>query len=148
MDDREFLGQFEQLTLPFDQWTHRAHVKVAYLYATTHPFDESIDRMRAGIKAYNAANNVPEGPLTGYNETTTVAFMRIVHATISAYGKTFPVSTADEFCDTHPHLLNRTVLRLFYSPDLRVSPDAKTSYVEPDLAPLPRILVVESHSRP
>jgi hypothetical protein len=78
VDDREFLERFEALTLSFDRWTHRAHVKVAYLYAMRYPLAESIDRMRAGIKAYNAHN--------------------------------------------------------------RVLPEAQARFVEPDLAPLPRIL--------
>jgi len=28
MTDDEYLRAFEQLTLPFEQWTHRAHVDV------------------------------------------------------------------------------------------------------------------------
>lgn len=131
------LAQFESRTLPFDQWTHRMHVKVAYTYLCDHPLEEAIDRMRAGIKAYNAANDVPETPTSGYDETTTQAFMRIIHAVMRAYATAIPVGSADEFCDTHPQLLQKQVLRLFYSPEQRLRPDAKTSFVEPDLAPLP-----------
>jgi hypothetical protein len=137
MEDAEFLSLFEGLTLPFEQWTHRAHVKVAYLYLRRHPFDVALDRMRLGIRAYNAAHRVEEGPTSGYNETTTVAFMRLIAATIAAYDATMPTATADAFCDTHPQLMTRSVLRLFYSPQRRTHPDAKTKFVPPDLAPLP-----------
>ena len=82
MDDAEFLRQFESLTLPFDQWTHRAHVKVAYLYLRSHPFDDALARIRRGIKAYNAANHVPESATSGYNETTTRAFLHLIAATM------------------------------------------------------------------
>lgn len=140
MDDGEFLRQFEARTLPFDQWTHRAHVKVAFLYLRDFPFDDALARVRTGIKAYNAANQVPEGPTSGYNETTTVAFVTLVAATMRAYGGTFPAADADAFCDTHPQLMTRHALRLFYSPARRMHPDAKARFVEPDLAPLPRIL--------
>ena len=140
MTDEQFLAAFEQLTLPFDQWTHCAHVKVAFLYLSRHPFDLALAKMRAGIKSYNAHNRVPESATSGYNETTTVAFMRLIAATMSAYAKEFPTSSADHFCDTHPQLMTRSVLRLFYSPQRRMHPDAKTAFVEPDLAPLPRIL--------
>jgi hypothetical protein len=140
MDDREFLRQFEARTQPFDQWTHRAHVKVAYLYLRDHPFDEALVRMRSGIKAYNAANNVPEGPTSGYNETTTVAYCTLVAATMRAYAKAFPAADADAFCDTHPQLMTRHALRLFYSPQRRMHPDAKAHFVEPDLAPLPHLI--------
>jgi hypothetical protein len=140
MDDRELLSQFEECRLPFEQWTHRTHVKVAFLYLREHPFEAALDRMRQGIKAYNAANKVPEGPLQGYNETTTTAFMHLIHATMQAYGDTFPTPDADSFCDTHPQLLSKHVLRLFYSPQRRVLPEAKSRFIEPDLTPLPRIV--------
>lgn len=140
MDDREFLAQFLNTALPFSQWTHRAHIKVAYLIVRDYPFPEALERTRLAIKAYNAAHNVPETPSTGYNETTTVAFLTIIASTMAAYGDLFPVQSADEFCDLHTHLLNKHLLRLFYSPERRGHPDAKHFFVEPDLTPLPRIL--------
>lgn len=139
VDDREFLWQFEARTLPFAEWTHRAHVKVAFLYLRDYSFDEALARVRAGIKAYNAANRVPEGPASGYNETATVAFVTLVAVTMRAYGGTFPTPTADAFCDAHPQLMTRHALRLFYSPARPMHPDAKTRFVEPDLAPQPRV---------
>jgi hypothetical protein len=139
MDDAEFLRQFEALTLPFAQWNHRAHVKVANLYLRSHSFDEALLRMRQGVKAYNVANNVPESKTSGYNETTTHAFLRLIAAVMRAYGEVFPVTDADAFCDTHPQLMTRHALRLFYSPKRRMHPLAKTQFVEPDLAPLPKL---------
>jgi hypothetical protein len=139
VDDDTFLAHFEACTLPFEQWTHRAHVKVAWLYLRAYPLEDAIDRIRAGIKAYNNANDVPDGPGMGYNETVTHAFMHIVHATMQAYGELFPVKTADEFCIAHPHLLHRSLIRIFYSPDGRRDFAAeKTRFVEPDMCDLPR----------
>jgi hypothetical protein len=139
MDDAELLRQFESRTLPFDQWTHRSHVKLACLYLRRHPFPEALRRVREGIQAYNAVRGVPEGPGSGYNETTTHALLQIIAAVLSAYESTFPTSSADEFCDTHPQLMTKHVLRLFYSPQRRMLPESKTSFVEPDLAALPRL---------
>ena len=140
MTDDQLIDAFEKRTLPFEQWTHRAHVKVAVTYLRRHPFDEALQLMRAGIKAYNAHNAVPEGPSSGYNETTTVAFAHLIAATLAAYGQTHPTPTADDFCDAHPQLMTRHALRLFYSPQQRMHPLAKIQFIEPDLAPLPRIL--------
>jgi hypothetical protein len=137
--DDAFLAAFEGRALPFAEWTHRAHVKVAYLYLGRHPLPVALGKIRAGIRAYNAANAVPESPTSGYNETTTVAFVHLVAATMAAYGAAFPTPTADAFCDAHPQLMTRHALRLFYSPQRRMDPRAKTEFVEPDLAPLPRI---------
>jgi hypothetical protein len=137
MDDARFLEQFENCTLPFDQWTHRSHVRVAYLYLSSHSFGEALIRIRRGIQAYNHAHHVVEGPMSGYNETTTRAFLVLVSATMEAYGQAIPTTDADHFCDVHTQLMTRHVLRLYYSPALRMHPRAKTEFVEPDLAPLP-----------
>jgi hypothetical protein len=144
MTDDDLLQAFEARTLPFEQWTHRAHVKVAFTYLRRHPFDVAMEKMRTGVKAYNAIQNVPEGPTSGYNETTTHAFMHLISATFHAYGETFPTPTADGFCDTHPQLMTRHALRLFYSPGRRMHPLAKTQFIEPDLSPLPKIAPGES----
>jgi hypothetical protein len=140
LNDHEFLRRFEDCSLPFDRWTHRAHLKVAFLYLRDHPFDEALAKMRAGIKSYNAAHHVPDSHTRGYNETTTCAMMQLVAATAATYGSTFPTPTADAFCDAHPQLMNKHVLRLFYSPERRMHPDAKMRFIEPDLTRLPSIL--------
>ncbi len=139
MTDEEFLQAFESLTLPFDQWTHRAHVKVAFIYLSRHSFDVALAMMRSGVKAYNTRHNVPDSPTSGYNETTTHAFLHLIAAMMHAYGRVFPALDADSFCETHPQLMTRHVLRLFYSPERRTDPRTKTDFVEPDLAPLPEI---------
>jgi hypothetical protein len=139
VDDAELVAQFESSTLPFAQWTHRAHVRVAFCYLREHGFDRALEKLRTGIKSYNAANNVPDTPTSGYNETTTHAFLHLIDATMRAYGDVVPTPTADAFCDAHPQLQHRHALRLFYSPQRRMHPEAKTQFVEPDLAPLPRV---------
>jgi hypothetical protein len=143
MSDAEFLHRFETCTLPGDQWTHRAHVKVAFLYLRDQPYAAALDRIRRGIQAYNASRGVPESPTEGYNETTTCAFTQLVAATMQAYGAVFPAADADSFCDSHPQLMEKHVLRLFYSPERRMHPDARSRFVEPDLAPLPKVRRVE-----
>lgn len=139
MTDAEFIAQFEARILPFEQWTHRAHVKVAYLYLRKYSFDEALARVGTNIRAFNAANNIPSSPTSGYNQTTTHAMLHIIAAVMSAYEKTHPVNTADEFCDMHPQLMSKHILRLFYSPARRMDPRAKDEFVPPDLADLPKI---------
>jgi hypothetical protein len=139
LNDHEFLQKFEDCSLPFDEWTHRAHIKVAFLYLRDNDYDTALAKMRRGVKAYNATHNVPESDTTGYNETTTCAMMQIIAATMDAYGSVIPTPDADAFCDAHPQLLTKHILRLFYSPEGRMKPNAKTQFIEPDLAPLPLI---------
>ena len=133
MDD-ELLAAFEDGTLPREQWNHRAHVCVAYLIACQHELPEAIDRMRAGLQAYNAAQGVPETLERGYHETVTVAFMHLIHAAVRYCGM---APSSDEFCERHPELLDKFCLRYFYSSDRILTREAKVHFVEPDLAPLP-----------
>ena len=140
MTDAELLQQFEAAAISSEQWTHRAHVKVAYLYLRDHPFDVALSRIRNGIKKLNTANHVPEGPMMGYNETTTHAYTHMIAAVMSAYRNTHPVDSADAFFEMHPQFQSKHILRLFYSPERRMHPKAKTEFVEPDLAPLPTIV--------
>jgi hypothetical protein len=134
-DDDEFLQQFEACSFPFDQWHHRAHVKLAYLYLTRYGFDAALTKLRDGIRAYNAAHSIPDQPASGYHETITQFWLRIVHTTVQQYG---PLPSADEFFDFHPQLSQKKNHRLFYSPGLFMSPEAKHGFVEPDLTALPR----------
>jgi hypothetical protein len=138
MDDKELLGRFERCAISRAEWTHRAHVQVAYLYISTLPFDAAIDRIRCGIKALNGANKVEEGPRSGYNETITVAFARLVLSTFRTYETGYP-PTSDEFCDRHPELMSPQVLKLFYSPLRLANPLTKAEFLEPDLAQLPTL---------
>ena len=135
LSDRELQIAFENCTLPREHWTHRAHVRMAFLYASGNPFPAALDRMRRSIKAYNAANHVPESLERGYHETITVAFMRLVCVAVQGSG---PFPTSDAFCERHPELLDKDVLRGFYSRERITSREAKERFVEPDLAALPQ----------
>jgi len=134
MDDETFVARFEAAAFPMDQWHHREHVKIAYLYLRRYTFGDALKRMRLNIQSLNASHKVPESPARGYNETMTQAWLRLVHASLSQYG---PADSADAFYDQHPELSQSKILRLFYSRDLLKSPDLKYEFVEPDLARLP-----------
>ena len=133
--DEAFIRAFEDCTLPFEQWKHRAHIKVAYLYLRRWPYAEALEQVRASIKRYNAATNTPESLERGYHETITVAWLRLVHFTLCEYG---PAPSAEEFLEAQEHLLNRKALRFFYSRDRIVSWQAKAEFMEPDLVPFPQ----------
>lgn len=132
--DETFLRAFEECILPFEEWKHRAHLKVAYLYLRRLPYEEALAKARANIQRYNAATNTPETLERGYHETITVAWMKLVQFTLREYG---PAASADEFLDAQEHLLNRKALRFFYTREHLISWRAKAQWVEPDLAPLP-----------
>lgn len=136
LNDAELLAAFEECSLPDELWDHRAHVRVASMYVSRHSLDEAVERMRSGIKAYQRARNVADGLEQGYHETLTVAFMRLVHA---ANQQTGPHERSSEFCEAHPELLDKRILRQFYSKEQITTWKAKAEFVESDLAPLPLV---------
>ncbi len=129
MTDDEFLAAFESCTLPYEQWNHHAHVRVAFLYAARHDAPSAADHMRSGIRAYNKAKQVPEAVDRGYHETTTSAFMQLVSEAVAAAE---PCTTFEEFSQRWPQLFDKRVLLKFYSRSRIMSPEAKVTFVEPD----------------
>ncbi|WP_395748127.1 hypothetical protein [Prosthecobacter sp.] len=134
MNDEEHLRRFEDHSLPREQWTHRAHLKVAYLYLQRLSFPDALAQLRAGIKAYNAAKGIQDTPTGGYHETMTRVWLQLVYTALSQFG---PAESADAFFDAQHQLASKRTPLLFYSHDLIMSPEARCSFVVPDLAPLP-----------
>jgi len=135
MNDDVFVQQFESCAFPFDQWHHRAHVKLAYIYLVRLGFDGAARKLRQGIRAFNAANKVPDEPTRGYHETLTMFWLHLLQMTLQEYGRR---ATADDFFDFHPQLGEKKIHRLFYSADLFMTERAKREFVEPDLTSLPK----------
>lgn len=133
MTDEEFLHAFETATLPRFCWTHRAHVRMAYLYLRPNPDANALRaRVRTGIQALNAAYRNP----TGYHETITQAFLFLVADALRRNPDA--AQTWETFCTHNPELLDfKTVLLPYYSRSLLQSPEARSDFVLPDLAPLP-----------
>jgi len=130
LNDDEFLAAFEARTI--EEFHHRDHIKVAYLYLRRYPLDEAIAKVRAGLQALAAAWGAPTDDLEkGYHETMTQAWVRLVHLTL---GHCEEAECADDFCDRQPKLMQKTHLQLFYSRERLISWEASRVFVEPDLA--------------
>jgi hypothetical protein len=129
MTDAEFLAAFEACTIPRPDWTHEAHVRMAWLYLTSHPFPDALQQIRTGIQRYN---NSLGG--TGYHDTITVAFARLIASRLFDGGY-------EAFKEANPDLMDRTLgaLKRYYSEARLKSDEAKAAFVEPDLRPLPGV---------
>ena len=129
MTDDEFLAAFEAVAFTRPEWTHEAHVRMAWLYLTRHPFADALCRVQNGIRKLNGKIGSPDG----YHDTITVAFVRIIADRLKD-GERY-----ESFRDRNPELLDRTlpaVLR-HYTKDYLYSTDARREFVEPDREPLP-----------
>ena len=129
MNDEDFLAAFEGCAL--EEFHHRDHVKVAYLYLRRYPLEDAIVKVRAGLQALAVAWNAPVDDLEkGYHETMTQAWVRLVDVKLNEGGS---AESADAFCDRHPQLMLKNYLESFYSRKRLFTWVAKREYVEPDL---------------
>lgn len=131
----EFIRGFEDGTLPRSRWTHRAHVAMASWYLICHPYDEAVRRIREGISAYNISQGGQNTSTSGYHETITIFWARVLRARLAATKLEVPLhrlinGLADEFADgRHPFE--------YYSRERLMSEDARAAWTEPDIKPLP-----------
>tara|TARA_E500000305_G_C3999337_1_gene226448 strand:- start:562 stop:1005 length:444 start_codon:yes stop_codon:yes gene_type:complete len=130
--DQQLLIAFESCQMSHQEWTHEAHLRVAYLYCKECELELAIDKMTSGLKALNAAHGVVDAPERGYHETITQAFMRLVAQNLRLSSV---ASDSMLFIEQHPELKNRRVLLCYYTRDRIMSPEAKVTFLEPDLAP-------------
>ena len=130
----ELVRRFEDCTLPREEWTHAAHLTVALWHLLQFDWPEAVARVRARIKRYNAAHNVPTTPTGGYHETLTIFWLRAVRAFLDAERNEARalVHLANELAETHDTGLPLS----YYTRERLFSPEARANWVEPDLKPL------------
>ncbi len=130
--DREFRAAFEAGAFAPADFSHRAHVRLAYVYLVDSDVDLALDRMRAALVCFLSHHGIPA---TKYHETLTRAWVLAVHH----FMHRAPVAaSADEFIDRNPLLLDTRIMLTHYSASLLFSDVARTAFVEPDLDPIPR----------
>lgn len=131
--DAEFLAAFMNCTLPEAEWTHEAHVRLAWICLVQSPPDEALARIRDGILGYNTD---VLGRAHKYHETITVAFTRLIGERLR------PGETWLQFRARNHDLVDveRPILGRYYSAARLTSDAARRSYVDPDREPLPEVL--------
>ena len=74
----EFLAAFEAGTLPKARWTHAAHLMTGACYVHSLGEAEAIDKMRLCVRRYNEAVGGKNTETSGYHETITVAWIKVL----------------------------------------------------------------------
>ncbi|HEX6975346.1 MAG TPA: hypothetical protein VF147_13170 [Vicinamibacterales bacterium] len=125
MTDEELVVAFESASLPAEQFTHAAHVRVAWCYLRLAPLPEALLRFSSALRRFATAH----GAAGKYHETITVAYMLII-ADRCTRGR---AATWAEFAEENPDLFARpSVLEGCYSPEVLMSERARASFVLPD----------------
>ena len=130
-DDRDFRSAFEACTFPPSGFDHRAHVRLAYVYLVDGDVEAAVQSMRAALLAFLDHNGIPRSK---FHETMTRAWVLAVRHFMDGGAS---VSAAD-FIEKNPELLDSRIMLTHYSAGVLFSADARASFVEPDLDPIPR----------
>jgi hypothetical protein len=133
---QKFICDFETGTLSKDEWHHPEHVAVAFWYLINFDEKTAVDKIRAGIQNLNSKYGVQQTPTGGYHETWTIFFAKMLRLHIE--------QKLDRKCDLIQQMNGaiqylkdfREVTRQYYSRELIMSWEARTSWKEPDLKPL------------
>lgn len=130
-------GEIERLVEGFESckvapadFDHGAHLAVALWYLSELPAPLAEARMRAGLHSFTRHHHAE----AMYNETLTLFWLKLVRDFLARADAARPFAErANELLATY----NSSKLAFeYYSRELIQTPEAKTSWVEPDLKPL------------
>jgi hypothetical protein len=130
----EFIAAFEAGTLPKERWTHAAHLLTGACYVYRLGESAATDKMRACVRRYNEAVGGKNTDTSGYHETITVAWIKLLAKLLR---QSAPITRA-----AFAHLAvqrfesDRRIFDRYYDFDLVNSVDARRRWIPPTLAPL------------
>jgi len=128
MDDNEFLRAFLAGWPKDERFGHYEHLRIAWLVIDRHGRETAADIVGQRLERMAIAKGL--APL--YNETLTRFWIRFIGHVREATGAT----TIDEAIERVPMLLDKNLPLRHWSRTAMFGPDARVSWVEPDLVPL------------
>jgi hypothetical protein len=132
----DLVRRFIDRTLPRTEWTHTAHFAVA-IWLLKRRGTEAVREMPSLIRAYNEATGVPNTATSGFHQTITLASLRATFSWLVDRPEAAEYLVLDEMLGT---AVGRSDWPLkYWSKEVLFSPTARSTWVEPDLAPLPYI---------
>ncbi len=129
--DRTFRTAFETFAVAPAEFSHEAHVRLAYIHLAELDVDAAVPRMRDALLKFLEHHGIPRSK---FHETLTRAWVLAVRHFMN---KSSSASAAD-FIARNPQLLDSRIMLTHYSAEVLFSADARESCVEPDLDPIPQ----------
>lgn len=129
-----FLAAFEGCTLPKSEWTHSAHLLTGACYVHGMGREAALAKMRECVRRYNESVGGKNTDTSGYHETITVMWIRLLDELKRQYmamdRAPFAALAVERFA------IRRDIFREYYDFDLSGSTEARLRWVEPTLKPL------------
>jgi hypothetical protein len=129
-----FLAAFEGCTLPKERWTHGAHLLTGACYVHGLGRDAALERMRVCVRRYNESVGGKNTDTSGYHETITVMWIRLLDGLRREVGAMeraeFAKLAVERFVG------EKDVFKRYYDFDVVGSVEARRVWMEPNLMEL------------
>lgn len=129
-----FLAAFEGCTLPKERWTHGAHLLTGACYVHGLGREAALERMRVCVRRYNESVGGKNTETSGYHETITVMWIRLLDGLlrdVGAMGRAkFARLAVERFVG------EKDIFRRYYDFDVVGSVEARRVWVAPTLEAL------------
>ena len=131
----DLLAGFQSCALPHDAWTHLAHLRVGAWHVHHLGAETALATLRAGIRRLNDSHGTANSSQSGYHETITAAYVRLIDLFLATFEAGVPFDERLAALVASP-LGDRSILLRYWSRERLMSPEARTAWLAPDLAPL------------
>ena len=131
----DLVARFRARTLPKHEWTHLAHLAVGTWHVHEHAPDRALELLRHGITRLNEAHGTVNSDHSGYHETVTRAYVRLLSAFIRTHDGRDVAERAQALLVSP--LAEKAALLRYYTKETLTSVSARKAWVEPDVEPLP-----------
>lgn len=132
-EDSEFKNQVEACEFPVSEFDHKAHIRLAYVYLVANEAESAVQHMRDALT--NLLKRAGIDPSQKFHETITEAWILAVHHFMNS---TENSESADDFIQKNTLLLDSNIMLTHYSAEVLFSEEARKSFIEPNLDPIPR----------
>lgn len=132
-EDKEFKTQVEACEFPVPEFDHKAHIRLAYVYLVSSKPDSAVKLMRNALMGLLKSAGID--PSEKYHETITEAWILAVHHFMKNTAKS---ESAYDFIEQNTKLLDTDIMLTHYSTEVLFSDEARNTFVEPNLDPIPR----------
>ena len=139
-----FLAAFEAGTLPKERWNHAAHLLTGACYVYTLGEAHATARMRERVSAYNHAVGGQNTPTSGYHETVTVFWIKLLTRFLATTQPGAPCLASETWegpltRSKFAHLAvaefsaRRNIYADYYDFDILASTEARRIWIPPNL---------------
>jgi hypothetical protein len=126
---------FIDLSLPKEDWTHYAHLRVGLWHAMRHSPAESLDLLRARISAFNQAKGGENTASAGYHETITRFYVHVIGRFLTSADTRRPTDELEQ--ELIARYGDKELPLQYYTSERLFSSEARLGWVAPDLRALP-----------